>query len=118
MQGIPEGQWSDALHQAVLSLIQDFGITVIVAAGNSRIDSCTIVPANVDSAITVAAMDIADKFEADLQNTDVTYSWTNTGQCISLFAPGVDIFSACGGTGMLDNHNLSHGDNVETSLVH
>ena len=84
-----------------MSLVEDFGITVIVAAGNSRVDSCSIVPANVGSAITVAAMDIADKFEAEANNTDVTYSWTNTGQCISLFAPGVDIFSACGGAGML-----------------
>ena len=81
------------------SLIESFGITVIVAAGNSKLDSCTIVPANVASAITVAAMDIASKFQPESNNTDVTYSWSNTGQCISVFAPGVDIFSACGGAG-------------------
>lgn len=99
MQGIPEGQWSGALRQAVLLLIDTYKITVVVAAGNSRVDSCTIVPANVASAITVAAVDAAGKFDEDTADADLMYSWSNTGSCISIFAPGVDIFSACGGPG-------------------
>ena len=29
---------------------------------------------------------------------DGMYEWTNTGPCLDLFAPGEDIFSACGGS--------------------
>jgi subtilisin family serine protease len=30
----------------------------------------------------------------DIENL---YSWSNTGACVKLFAPGVDIYGACGG---------------------
>lgn len=100
MQGIPEGQWSDALHQAVSTLILSYGITVVVAAGNSRTDSCTIVPANVAQAITVAATDTSAKFGNEGAYEDLLYSWDNLGECISLFSPGVNIFSACGASSL------------------
>ena len=80
-------------------LIETYGISVVVAAGNLKTDSCSIVPANVASAISVAAMDTTTKFGASTGNADVMYSWSNTGGCISVFAPGVDILSACGGAG-------------------
>lgn len=99
LQGIPKGQWSDALTQAVTSLISNYKITTIVAAGNSQVDSCTISPANVPEAITVAATDLSNKFSGDTsKSVDQLYSWDNTGACISVFAPGVDILAACGGT--------------------
>jgi subtilisin family serine protease len=30
-------------------------------------------------------------------DTENLYSWSNTGACVKLFAPGVDIYGACGG---------------------
>ena len=39
LQGVPQGQWSDALNQAVGSLISTYGITTVVASGNGRVDS-------------------------------------------------------------------------------
>ena len=84
----------------MLSLIVKYKVTVVVAAGNVKANSCTIVPANVDEAITVGASDMAGKFNASsLDNKDLMYSWSNTGPCISVFAPGVDILSACGSPG-------------------
>ncbi|KDD73070.1 subtilase, partial [Helicosporidium sp. ATCC 50920] len=31
------------------------------------------------------------------QQRDTLYRWSNTGSCVDLFAPGVDVYSACGG---------------------
>lgn len=31
---------------------------------------------------------------------DAIYDYSNTGPCVDIFAPGVDIYSACGGIGM------------------
>ena len=40
-------------------------------------------------ALTVAAMDVSEKFQGDPGlSKDITYSWDNTGSCISIFAPG------------------------------
>lgn len=30
-------------------------------------------------------------------DTESLYRWSNTGACIDLYAPGVDIYGACGG---------------------
>ena len=42
--GVGKGQWSQALERATRSLILDYNITVVVASGNSRTNSCSIVP--------------------------------------------------------------------------
>ena len=99
-QGVTEGAWSNALNRAVNELLQTYGITAVIASGNSKTDTCTIAPANVPLAITVAGSDLSEKFQdGRLVTKDITYSWTNTGSCVSLFAPGVDILAACGGSG-------------------
>jgi subtilisin family serine protease len=69
---------------------------VTVAAGNGSTfgaqDACSVSPARVPKAVTVAATDSADRKP----------SWSNYGPCVDLFAPGAGIVSADGagsGTG-------------------
>lgn len=77
------GSASTALDNAVNALINS-GVTVVVAAGNSRADACKSSPARVPAAITVAASDINDVFA----------SFSNYGPCVDIIAPGVSITSA------------------------
>ena len=77
------GGVSSALDTAVNNLIND-GVTVVVAAGNSRQDACKSSPARVPAAITVAASDRNDSFA----------SFSNLGKCVDIIAPGVSITSA------------------------
>ena len=77
------GGASSALDSAVNNLISD-GVTVVVAAGNSKQDACKSSPARVPAAITVAASD----------RNDVFASFSNRGRCVDIIAPGVAIDSA------------------------
>lgn len=63
-------------------------------------DSCLVVPANVEEAITVAASNLDSKFNASVQASGLEdiYRYANTGSCVDIFAPGVDILAACGST--------------------
>gem|GEM_PF-1136750 len=72
-----------AFDAAVQGAIDD-GITVVAAAGNYGVDACTGSPARVPAALTVAATD----------KTDTQPSWSNSGSCVDLYAPGVSITSA------------------------
>jgi subtilisin family serine protease len=56
----------------------------VVAAGNANTDACGFSPARVPAALTVAAT----------QNGDARASYSNTGTCVDLFAPGTSITSA------------------------
>jgi len=60
------------------------GITVVVAAGNENTDACTKSPAYIPKAITVGATDYRDG----------KASFSNYGNCIDIFAPGVSIQAA------------------------
>ncbi|CAL8466488.1 g6024 [Coccomyxa elongata] len=99
--GVPEGQWSAVLSDSVSHLIQDHAVTVIVAAGNSAVDSCLMSPGNVNGTLNVAASDLGpQKFNGPQTDaTDSIYQYSNTGSCVDLFAPGTNILAACGGAG-------------------
>lgn len=77
------GSRSNALDNAVGNSIAD-GITYAIAAGNSNRNACNYSPARVAEAITVGAT----------TRTDARSSFSNTGTCLDIFAPGTSIRSA------------------------
>lgn len=82
------GGASTALDNAVRNSIAS-GVTYGIAAGNGNFigiaqDACKTSPARVAEAITIGATN----------NTDTKASWSNYGNCVDFFAPGVSITSA------------------------
>lgn len=72
-----------SVNAAIANLV-DRGVTTVVAAGNERTDACKRSPASAPEAITVGA---SDRFENRA-------SFSNFGECVDIFAPGVSIPSA------------------------
>lgn len=79
------GGISDVLDRAVRNSIRS-GVTYAVSAGSAGQPggACSTSPARVPEAITVAGSDRSDR----------VMSSSNTGKCVSLFAPGAQIPSA------------------------
>ncbi|KAK4184167.1 peptidase S8/S53 domain-containing protein [Podospora australis] len=72
------------VNQAISAAVNEFNITVVVAAGNSDESANTFTPASCQDVITVAALDENDQ-RADFSN------W---GPTVDIFAPGVGVQSA------------------------
>ncbi|MET0494550.1 MAG: S8 family peptidase [Actinoplanes sp.] len=103
------GSADTALDNAVTSSIAS-GVSYSIAAGNGllglfALDACTQSPARVPTAITVSAVDSADR----------KASWANRGTCVDVFAPGIDITSAWG-TGDTATNTIS-GTSMATPHV-
>lgn len=77
------GGASTSLDDAIARLF-DAGVVSAVAAGNSNADACSYSPARAPSAMTVGASDASDR----------RASFSNFGDCVDWFAPGVSITSA------------------------
>jgi subtilisin family serine protease len=77
------GSASNALDTAVRNSIAD-GVSYAIAAGNSNANACNFSPARVADAMTVGATDQSDR----------RASFSNRGNCVDWFAPGVGITSA------------------------
>jgi subtilisin family serine protease len=77
------GGVNQATDDAVRNLIAS-GVTSVVAAGNDNADANNTSPARVKQAITVGAIDINDN----------RASFSNFGNAVDLFAPGVNVTSA------------------------
>jgi subtilisin family serine protease len=82
------GSANSSVDAAVSNMIAD-GVSTAVAAGNGnrggrQQDACNSSPARVASAMTIGATD----------STDRKASWSNYGNCVDWFAPGVSILSA------------------------
>ncbi|KAI0233529.1 hypothetical protein L0F63_002749 [Massospora cicadina] len=80
--GDKKGVRGNAFNNAVDATVNR-GFSVVVAAGNYNRDACDFSPASAPSVITVAASDI----------NDARATFSNYGECIDVFAPGVDIKS-------------------------
>lgn len=76
------GDYDKLLNDAVERL-SALGVTVVVAAGNDGADACAESPAGAPSAITVGASDESDRIT----------SFSNTGSCVDLLAPGNAVLS-------------------------
>ncbi len=72
-----------AITDATQNLI-DSGVLAVVAAGNLARPACAETPASVPAALTVAASTMDDR----------QAMFSNSGSCVDLYAPGVDIWSA------------------------
>jgi len=82
------GGANSSVDTAVRNSIAD-GVSYAVAAGNGNAagraqDACKYSPARVSEAMTIGATD----------STDKKASWSNYGNCVDWFAPGVSITSA------------------------
>jgi subtilisin family serine protease len=82
------GSASSALDAAVRNSIAD-GVAYAIAAGNGNIvgkaqDACKSSPARVTEAMTIGAT----------SSNDQKASWSNYGNCVDWFAPGVSITSS------------------------
>ncbi|MEI6298845.1 MAG: S8 family serine peptidase [Actinomycetota bacterium] len=69
---------------AKIALLLEEGVVVVAAAGNSGISACNTTPAATPGTISVGAS----------SSSDTEPSWSNYGQCLDMYAPGVSITSA------------------------
>ena len=77
------GQYA-GVWDSYITALTNAGLVVVVSAGNSDTDACTMSPAHVTQALTVGA--------TNLDDTKGVYS--NWGACVDIFAPGTGIRSA------------------------
>ena len=98
-----QGPASSATDQAIERANTDFGVLSIVAAGNSNRDACLGSPARAPFAMTVGASDINDK----------RASFSNYGDCVDVFGPGVQINSLKPNQGM----QYMSGTSMSTPIV-
>jgi subtilisin family serine protease len=77
------GGQSNAINNAIEALVAA-GVVPVVAAGNEAQDAANTSPASSPDAITVGALDAT---------TDQRASFSNFGQVVDIYGPGVDVLS-------------------------
>jgi subtilisin family serine protease len=77
------GDAAPALDLAVCRSIEN-GVSYAIAAGNDGLNACGSSPARVLQSVSTGATDRHDRGA----------TFTNTGECVAVFAPGVDVRSA------------------------
>lgn len=90
------------IDQAVNALYAA-GFLVVAGAANAAADACDVTPASVPVALTVGATNASD----------VRWVMSNSGVCVDLFAPGVNITSAAFGGGSV----MASGTSLATPHV-
>ena len=89
-------QGSDAtfiIANQVQSLLQQ-GVTVVAASGNLAGDACDYAPANIPGVIAVAAVEVSQSADTPPSVVVTPWSGSNTGKCVAMWAPGVNVESA------------------------
>jgi subtilisin family serine protease len=79
---------SPNVHAQITELVNS-GLVVVAGAGNTGENACKFTPGAAPDAFTVGASD----------DSDTAPRWSNSGSCVSAWAPGVDITSAKFGGG-------------------
>jgi len=92
------GEPAPALDLAVCRSIAG-GVSYAIAAGNDGLSACNSSPARVVQSLSAGASDRSDRGA----------SFSNTGECVAVFAPGVDITSArrFGGSTVLSGTSMA-----------
>jgi len=75
-------EYNQAANEAVQNAIK-LGIHFAISAGNEGKDACQYSPASVQGALTVGATN----------SDDTIASYSNTGSCVDIYAPGTNIIS-------------------------
>ncbi|MEY4491718.1 MAG: hypothetical protein RL085_129, partial [Actinomycetota bacterium] len=84
--GVMSASLGGLKYQLVNDAVQKLyaaGVTPVIAAGNNNTDACTYSPASTPNAVTVGASD----------SNDTRAYFSNFGDCVDVFAPGVNIVS-------------------------
>ncbi|MFE4636570.1 S8 family serine peptidase [Streptomyces sp. NPDC056773] len=96
LNGSLGGDRSETVNAAA-DAVTDAGVLPVIAAGNSAKDACNVSPASAGKVVTVAATNRYDE----------ETSFSNWGQCVSLYAPGEQIVSAKLGGGSYAENGTS-----------
>lgn len=97
------GEKSVALNYAISHASREFKIHFSTAAGNDHKDACRYSPSSSSISLTIGASDSKD-FIAD---------FSNKGECVNLFAPGVGILSTWPGNSI----KIASGTSMATPHV-
>ena len=94
--------------EAKIALLMEEGIVVVAAAGNSGTSACNSTPAGTRGTISVGAS----------SSSDNEPSWSNYGQCVDMYAPGVSITSAWNYQGSTTNpYSVNSGTSMAAPHV-
>ena len=84
-----------ALYDALVTSLLNMNVTVVSMAGARRTDACKFAPQHLPGVITVGALEVAHTPSGSAFATP--WSVSNTGPCVDVWAPGVEIAAASGG---------------------
>jgi subtilisin family serine protease len=101
-------------EDAITKLVEDKGVVVVLAAGNSNMNAIGFTPAKTPAAITVSAMvdtdgkcgavgipharPVSSTVAVSYGNDDSFAAFSNHGSIVDMAAPGVDVFSTYKGS--------------------
>ena len=72
----------------VNTLVDKFGVPMVIAAGNDQENACLSSPGRAKSALTIGASCVGGDPEFCGGPLDSAAVWSNFGSCIDLYAPG------------------------------